>query len=100
MKASPAVGSSSVARMRMGVVLPAPLGPTKPKICPVVNTKERLSPLLVRPKYFLRFCTLTRIAGHLLQDAEDDRAAPVLVRGAQPLVQGGRAGGHRPVPPR
>ena len=33
-RAVPAVGDSSVARMRSVVVLPAPLGPRKPKISP------------------------------------------------------------------
>src|SRR5206468_12415588 len=63
-------GSSRVARMRMVVVLPAPLGPTKPKICPVVKANEMSSTAFVRPKYFLRLWMLTRIAGDLLQGAK------------------------------
>ncbi len=49
MEASPPVGSSSEARMRMVVLLPDPLGPTKPKICPDSNEKEMPSTAFVGP---------------------------------------------------
>src|SRR5437588_628433 len=48
-KASPLVGSSSVARMRMVVLLPAPLGPTKPKISRDPKAKETSSTARVAP---------------------------------------------------
>src|SRR5579859_7515723 len=43
MVASPASAELSVARIRMVVVLPAPLGPTKPKISPFGTSKETSS---------------------------------------------------------
>ncbi len=39
----PAIGSSSVAMMRMVVVLPAPFGPMKPKISPVADLEAHVA---------------------------------------------------------
>src|SRR5947209_10408984 len=47
--------------MRMVVLLPAPLGPTKPKICPEANSNEMPSTARVLPKYFFRPATRTFI---------------------------------------
>ena len=43
---SPESGTSSVASMRIVVVFPAPLGPTKPTTSPDVNENERSSTAL------------------------------------------------------
>src|SRR5436190_22718826 len=64
--ASPLVGSSSVARMRMVVVFPAPFGPTKPMTSPDWKENEMPSSAVVRPKSFRSSLTSTRIrtSGH------------------------------------
>src|SRR3954462_793284 len=48
--ASPAVGRSSVARIRMLVVLPAPLGPMKPNTCPRPTSNDTSCTARVAPK--------------------------------------------------
>jgi len=48
-QASPLVGRSRVVRMRMVVVLPAPLGPTKPKTEPSSTLKETSRTAVSRP---------------------------------------------------
>ncbi len=55
MNAAPLVGSSSVTRMRMVVVLPAPLGPMKPKMSPAPMCRSRLSTATRLPKVFVSF---------------------------------------------
>jgi hypothetical protein len=50
METSPVVGVSRVAMMRIVVVLPAPLGPTKALTRPGSMVKETPSRALVRPK--------------------------------------------------
>src|SRR5215212_7600319 len=64
--ASPLVGSSSVARMRMVVVFPAPFGPTKPMTSPPEKENDTPSSAVVRPKSFRSPLTSTRIrsSGH------------------------------------
>jgi len=56
MVAEPESGRSSVARMESSVVLPAPLGPNKPKIAPLGTS--RLAPVRAslrrRPSHPLR----------------------------------------------
>src|SRR5437870_12281840 len=49
-KASPAVGRSSVARIRMLVVFPAPFGPMKPKTCPRPTSNDTSCTARVVPK--------------------------------------------------
>src|SRR3990172_9237576 len=48
-EASPEVGCRSVVRMRMVLVLPAPFGPTKPKIAPSSTRRVRSSTAISRP---------------------------------------------------
>src|SRR3954451_8993545 len=60
--AVPPVGRSTVQRMRMVVVLPAPLGPSSPKISPGLASKLTPSTAWTRPRRrsrndFLRFST-------------------------------------------
>src|SRR5580698_482292 len=50
MNASPAVGTSSVARIRIAVVLPAPLGPINPITWPGYALNETPSTARSRPK--------------------------------------------------
>src|SRR3954452_20022390 len=52
--ALPAVGDRSPVRRRMVVVLPAPLGPRKPKMSPSSTTKERSSTAWRPPNSFVR----------------------------------------------
>src|SRR4051812_20219319 len=47
---SPAVGVSSVAMMRMVVLLPAPLGPMKPRMVPASNSNVTSSTARSAPK--------------------------------------------------
>jgi hypothetical protein len=42
-RTSPPLGSSTPRMMRMAVVLPAPLGPTNPNICPSTTVNDRSS---------------------------------------------------------
>ena len=50
MLTSPSSGRSSVAQIRMVVVLPAPLGPMKPQISPGCTAKETSSTAVNLPK--------------------------------------------------
>src|SRR6185312_3108269 len=54
MEASPAVGRLRVARIRIAVLLPAPLGPRKPKMLPSGTARSRRSRALTLPKRLLR----------------------------------------------
>src|SRR5579871_6188240 len=56
--ALPSVGGRKQVRMRMVVVLPAPLGPRKPTICPFSTSKEMLSTATVRAYRLVRPSTL------------------------------------------
>src|SRR5580658_6151329 len=56
--ALPSVGGRKQVRMRMVVVLPAPLGPRKPTICPLSTSKEMLSTATVRAYRLVRPSTL------------------------------------------
>src|SRR5580658_5445533 len=56
--AVPEVGGRKQVRMRMVVVLPAPLGPRKPTICPLSTSKEILSTATVRAYRLVRPSTL------------------------------------------
>src|SRR4051795_10236299 len=60
-RALPASGSSSVARMRTVVVLPAPLGPSTPSTVPGATASSTPSSARVGPKDFTS--PLTRMAG-------------------------------------
>src|SRR5580658_8178610 len=64
-RAVPPVGRSSVSRMRMVVVLPAPFGPSRPKISPRPTSKLAPSSALVVPKSLVRPTTWT--AGSALE---------------------------------
>src|SRR3954452_14620923 len=78
-RALPASGSSSVARMRTGVVLPAPLGPSTPSTVPGATASSTPSSARVGPKDFTS--PFTRMAG----------ASPASVYGMS-----GRYGAFRP----
>src|SRR3954451_1769314 len=78
-RALPASGSSSVARMRTVVVLPAPLGPSTPSTVPGATASSTPSSARVGPKDFTS--PLTRMAG----------ASPASVYGMS-----GRYGAFRP----
>src|SRR5450755_3470610 len=56
--AVPEVGGRKQVRMRIVVVLPAPLGPRKPTICPFSTSKEMLSTAIVRAYRLVRPSTL------------------------------------------
>src|ERR1700678_2924128 len=56
--ALPSVGGRKQVRIRMVVVLPAPLGPRKPTICPLSTSKEMLSTATVRAYRLVRPSTL------------------------------------------
>src|SRR5713101_6162711 len=56
MWATPAVIGSSVVIMRISVLLPAPLGPSNPKISPSFTVKET-SFTAVKSPYFLTMCS-------------------------------------------
>src|SRR5947209_14286284 len=57
MSAVPAVISSRVVIMRMSVDLPAPFGPSNPKISPSATSKETPSTAVKFPKRFTMFLT-------------------------------------------
>ena len=54
MEALPEVGASSVQRMLMVVVLPAPLGPRKPKMVPSSTSNETSFTAVIDPNLFVR----------------------------------------------
>src|SRR5438477_11904696 len=56
--AVPTVGGKKQVRTRMVVVLPAPLGPRKPTICPLGTSKEILSTATVRAYLLVRPLTV------------------------------------------
>src|SRR5208283_5756902 len=56
--AVPEVGGRKQVRTRIVVVLPAPLGPRKPTICPLSTSKEMLSTATVRAYRLVRPSTL------------------------------------------
>src|ERR1700677_3013739 len=64
-RAVPDVGRSSVRRMRIVVVLPAPFGPSSPKISLLPTSKLAPSSALVEPKSLVR--SLTWTAGSALE---------------------------------
>ena len=51
--AVPLVGGTSVVSMRMSVLLPAPFGPSRPKISPLCTVKLTLSTASSAPKRLL-----------------------------------------------
>src|SRR5436190_1785575 len=89
--AVPAVGTSSVVIMRMSVDLPAPFGPSRPKISPGATSK--VIPLTAsKSPYFLTMLRTSMAPMSLLQGQLDirghaDGEAPILVVGAQPNLE-------------
>ena len=57
--ADPLVGAMSVPSVRTVVVLPAPLGPRKPKISPRPTSNDTSSTATRSPNRFERWCTAT-----------------------------------------
>ena len=57
MKAFPAVIGISVVIMRIRVLLPAPFGPSRPKICPSLTLKETPSTAVKSPYFLVMFST-------------------------------------------
>ena len=55
----PASGRITLANMRMAVVLPAPSGPTSPKISPGRTEKLKLSTAVIAPKRLVSPLTST-----------------------------------------
>src|SRR3981081_2449828 len=104
-EASPASAELSVARIRIVVVLPAPLGPTKPKISPFGTVKVTSSSATWPPYALCRFSTAIMSCSFLssardLQawqveaapDAEPDQVRSPLARAEQEgTAQVGRA---------
>jgi hypothetical protein len=74
MVAVPLFGFITPVRVLMVVVLPAPLGPKKPKSSPFFTSKLTLSTANNSPKYFVRFVTSTAfsllVVRHLRQIGE------------------------------
>src|SRR3954463_13922715 len=62
MRASPQVGWSSVARILIVVVLPAPLGPMKPKQSPSLISRLRFDSATSVPYRFVRLTVLMTTA--------------------------------------
>ena len=60
--AVPLVGGTSVVSMRISVLFPAPLGPSRPKISPLRTVKLTLSTASSAPKRLLMPSTLNRDA--------------------------------------
>ena len=58
-RAVPEVGGTRVVSMRMRVDLPAPLGPSNPKISPCSTEKFKASTATKSPKRLVRFSTST-----------------------------------------
>src|SRR5258708_12602180 len=56
--AVPPVGGRKHVRTRIVVVFPAPFGPRKPTISPLVTSKETLSTAIVRAYLLVRPCTV------------------------------------------
>src|ERR1700689_3277938 len=56
--AVPAVGGKKHVSIRMVVVLPAPLGPRKPTICPFATEKEMRSTAVLRAYRLVRSVTV------------------------------------------
>src|SRR2546422_7978996 len=75
MRTSPVVGGKTPARMRIVVVLPAPLGPRKPTISPRSTRKEIPATASTAPKLLVR--PLTSIIGVRLTtcDSRNDASA-------------------------
>src|SRR5512136_2544337 len=86
MRAVPDVGGKMPVSMEMVVVLPAPLGPSRPKTSP--SWTEKLMPLTASwPPYFLTRFSTSRIAGMSLLlypsgDTFPRAAAKILVGGS------------------
>src|SRR6202040_3771237 len=85
-RAVPEVGGTSVVNMRIRVDLPAPFGPSNPKISPCSTEKFSESTATKSPKRFVRFSTSTsnmtliqdRISGFDLLVSEIKNAIPTL----------------------
>src|ERR1700722_13474611 len=59
-RAAPRSGIDSVVRMRIAVVLPAPFGPSMPRIAPAGTSRSSPSSASVVPNRFVRPCGSTR----------------------------------------
>src|SRR5436305_9768579 len=91
MNASPPDGSSSVASMRMVVVLPAPFGPTKPITSPAAKENEMPSTATVLPNCLRRPATSNRIVHAPFRNADDDAGIAI---GHRPFERGIDEGGR------
>src|SRR3954468_11581924 len=97
MNASPLVGSSRVASMRMVVVLPAPFGPTNPITSPEAKENEMPSTATILPNVLRRLAASKRIARAPFRNAEDDARRPPPSRVFQPVPDERRRLQHREV---
>src|SRR5690606_34951392 len=97
MRASPQVGLSRVARILMVVVLPAPLGPMKPKQSPCWIVRLRLLSAVSSPYFLVRLIVsiigMSRILQFMPVGEVDGRRPRVGAAGASSSTASGVGGG-------